>query len=119
MKQVGYIIGFVGKWYIGLGDGYVDWNKEVYFGVVEIGYDYLFIQVVINDCVFCVFLENGRVVGLDLNDFFYVDYWKNFFGEFIGKENFELLCMYFSVGYVGFIVNGVFCIGFQKGGKVV
>ena len=64
-----------------------------------------------------VFLENGRVVGLDPNDPLYVDYQKNFPGEPTGKENPELLRMHPSVGHAGSIVNGVPRIGFQKGGK--
>lgn len=42
MKQAGYATGSVGKWHIGLGDGKVDWNKEVHPGAAEIGYDYSF-----------------------------------------------------------------------------
>ena len=61
MKQAGYATGSVGKWHIGLGDGNVDWNKDVHPGAAEIGYDYSFIQAATNDRVPCVFLENGRV----------------------------------------------------------
>lgn len=117
MKQAGYATGSVGKWHIGLGDGKVDWNKEVHPGAAEIGYDYSFIQAATNDRVPCVFLENGRVVGLDPNDPLYVDYRQNFPGEPTGKNNPELLRMHPSVGHAGSIVNGVPRIGFQKGGK--
>lgn len=117
MQQAGYTTGSVGKWHIGLGDGQVDWNKEVHPGATEIGYDYSFIQAATNDRVPCVFLENGRVVGLDPADPLYVDYRKNFPGEPTGKDNPELLRMHPSVGHAGSIVNGVPRIGFQKGGK--
>ena len=62
MKQAGYITGSVGKWHIGLGDGNVDWNKRVFPGASEIGYDYSFIQAATNDRVPCVYLENNKVV---------------------------------------------------------
>ena len=112
MKQAGYITGSVGKWHIGLGDGNVDWNKRVYPGASEIGYDYSFIQAATNDRVPCVFLENNKVIGLEAEDPLYVDYRKNFPGEPTGKDNPELLRM-----HAGSIVNGVPRIGFQKGGK--
>lgn len=117
MKQAGYITGSVGKWHIGLGDGNVDWNKRVYSGASEIGYDYSFIQAATNDRVPCVFLENNKVIGLEAEDPLYVDYRKNFPGEPTGKDNPELLRMHPSVGHAGSIVNGVPRIGFQKGGK--
>ena len=117
MKQAGYITGSVGKWHIGLGDGNVDWNKRVYPGASEIGYDSSFIQAATNDRVPCVFLENNKVIGLEAEDPLYVDYRKNFPGEPTGKDNPELLRMHPSVGHAGSIVNGVPRIGFQKGGK--
>ena len=117
MKQAGYITGSVGKWHIGLGDGNVDWNKRVYPGASEIGYDYSFILAATNDRVPCVFLENNKVIGLEAEDPLYVDYRKNFPGEPTGKDNPELLRMHPSVGHAGSIVNGVPRIGFQKGGK--
>ena len=117
MQKAGYATGSVGKWHIGLGDGNVDWNKEVNPGAKDVGYDYSFIQAATNDRVPCVFLENGKVVGLDSNDPLFVDYKKNFVGEPTGKDNPEMLRMHPSVGHAGSIVNGVSRIGFQKGGK--
>lgn len=117
MAKAGYITGTVGKWHLGLGDNNVDWNKKIYPGAKEVGYEYSFIQAATNDRVPCIFIENGMGVGLDPSDPLYVSYRENFPGEPTGKDNPELLRMHPSVGHAGAIVNGIPRIGFQTGGK--
>ena len=117
LKQAGYVTGAVGKWHLGLGNGNVDWNGKIVPGAKEVGYDYSFIQAATNDRVPCIFIENGKGVGIDPSDPLYVNYKTNYPGEPTGKDNPELLKMYPSVGHNASIVNGVPRIGFQKGGK--
>lgn len=117
MKKAGYTTGSVGKWHLGLGNGNVNWNKPIVPGAREVGYDYSFIQAATNDRVPCIFIENGRGVGLDPKDPLYVNYGSNFPDEPTGKNNPEMLRMHPSVGHAGSIVNGVPRIGFQTGGK--
>lgn len=116
-KEAGYTTGAVGKWHLGLGNGNVDWNKEIVPGAREIGFDYSFITAATNDRVPTVFVENGRVVNLDPNDPIEVSYRKNFPGEPTGKANPELLKIHPSHGHDQSITNGISRIGYMKGGK--
>lgn len=117
LKEAGYVTGVVGKWHLGLGKGNVDWNKEIVPGAREVGFDYSFITAATNDRVPTVFVENGRVVGLDPNDPIEVSYQKNFPGEPTGRSNPELLKVHPSHGHDQSITNGVSRIGYMKGGK--
>lgn len=117
LKDAGYVTGVIGKWHLGLGKGNVDWNKEIVPGAREVGFDYSFITAATNDRVPTVFVENGRVVGLDPNDPIEVSYQKNFPGEPTGRSNPELLKVHPSHGHDQSITNGVSRIGYMKGGK--
>ena len=68
LQKAGYTTGVVGKWHLGLGKGKIDWNKRIPLGPKEVGFDYSFLIPATGDRVPCVFLENQKVVGLDLND---------------------------------------------------
>ena len=117
LKKSGYQTGIVGKWHLGLGNGQVDWNKEISPGPNEVGFDYSFIMAATQDRVPTVYIEDGQVVGLDPKDPIEVDYQQNYEGEPTGKENPELLTMKWHHGHDNSIVNGISRIGFMKGGE--
>jgi len=117
LKAKGYHTGIVGKWHLGLGSGYVDWNKQIAPGPNEVGFDYSYIMAATQDRVPTVYIEDGYVSGLDPDDPIEVDYQKNFEGEPTGKENPEMLKMKWHHGHNNSIVNGIPRIGYMKGGE--
>lgn len=117
LKSKGYSTGIVGKWHLGLGDGNVNWNQHISPGPNEVGFDYSYIMAATQDRVPTVYIKNGNVDNLDLNDPILVDYDQNFEGEPTGLDNPELLKMKWHHGHNSSIVNGIPRIGFMKGGK--
>lgn len=117
-KGAGYRTAVVGKWHLGLGgpEG-PDWNGELKPGPLELGFDYSYIMAATGDRVPCVYVENHRIVNLDLKDPIQVDYVKKIGSEPTGHENPELLKMKHSHGHDMTIVNGVGRIGYMTGGK--
>ena len=117
LKQAGYKTGCVGKWHLGLGRGEIDWNGEIAPGPREVGFDYSFILPATADRVPCVYVENGRVVGLDAKDPIRVDYKKLVGDDPTGRNAPYLLKMKLSEGHDGTIVDGVSRIGYMSGGN--
>lgn len=119
LKKSGYTTGIVGKWHLGLGNGDIDWNKEIKPGPLELGFDYSFIMAATNDRVPCVYVKDRNVVGVEANDPIKVTYDRDkpFPGIPTGKDNPELLHMNYSYGHDMSIVNGISRIGYMCGGK--
>lgn len=117
LQGQGYYTGIVGKWHLGLGNGNVNWNEEIKPSPNEVGFDYSYILAATQDRVPTVYINDGKVVGLDPNDPIEVNYKKNFEGEPTGKDNPELLTMNWEHGHNASIVNGIPRIGYMKGGE--
>jgi arylsulfatase A-like enzyme len=118
LKGAGYTTAAVGKWHLGLGEGSIDWNKEIKPGPREIGFDYSFLVPATGDRTPCVYVENGRVAGLDPSDPITVSYKQKVGTDPTGKENPELLFNQKpSKGHDMTIVNGISRIGWMTGGK--
>ncbi|MFM7129609.1 MAG: sulfatase family protein, partial [bacterium] len=118
LKQAGYKTGVVGKWHLGLGEPGMNWNGPIGPGPKELGFDEHFIIPATGDRVPCVYVENGRVAGLDPADPIKVSFEGPIDSSPTGKSNPELLFRTKpSHGHDMTIVNGISRIGYMTGGK--
>ncbi|ANQ51646.1 arylsulfatase [Flammeovirga sp. MY04] len=123
-QDAGYKTGIVGKWHLGLGNGKIDWNKEILGTPNSLGFDYSYIIPATNDRVPCVYLENGKVVNLSSEDPLTVSYWKRIPDNVEGTnypdaiKNPEAVTLYKGDRqHSCSVINGVGRIGYMKGGK--
>ena len=117
LRSHGYETAVIGKWHLGLGLGNVNWNTHISPGPNEVGFDYSFIMAATQDRVPTVYIKDGDVYNLDVNDPIEIDYENNFPGEPTGENSPQLVKMKADAQHNRTVVNGVPRIGHMKGGQ--
>ncbi len=118
LRRAGYRTATIGKWHLGMGRGSINWNDVIAPGAREVGFDYSCILSATVDRVPTVYVENGRVLGLEQNDPIEVSYQHAFEGEPTARTHPELMTrMRYSHGHDQTVVNGIPRIGYMRGGK--
>ncbi len=118
LKSASYQTGYVGKWHLGLGRPGMSWNGPISPGPKELGFDEHFLIPATGDRVPCVYVENGKVKGLDPSDPITISFGKPIDNSPTGKSRPDLLFRTKpSHGHDMTIVNGISRIGYMTGGK--
>lgn len=115
-QSVGYQTAAIGKWHLGMGDGNIDWNKQITPSANDVGFDYTCLIAATNDRVPTVYVEDGLVLDLDPDDPIEVSYKSNFPGEPDGKKDLDQLRLMWDHHHNEGVVNGIPRIGYMKGG---